>query len=177
MQWATASERMRQDFVDQKSFAVSHTSSVYDIYEETCNFEVGMAWLPGQNTKYGMVMGNVILIPAKASQNEKNAGWALLEYLTSRDINMTWTNLTGYMPTRKSVINTEDGRKFLTEKPEFRLLIENMDLIQPRIGHEAYDMVGRIWRSHLTEMISQNIDPAVHMKKMVEEINETLGDY
>ena len=177
MQWATSSERMRQDFVDGLTFAVSHTSSVYNIYEETCDFEVGMAWLPGGATRFGGVMGNVILIPAKASQKEKNAGWNLLEFLTSRDINMTWTNLTGYMPTRKSIINTDDGRKFLNEKPEFKMLIDNMDLIQPRIGHPAYDMVGRIWRSHLGEMISQNTDPVTQMRKMVQEINEVLGDY
>jgi len=177
MSWATASERMRQDFVDQKTFAVTHTSSVFNVYEETCNFEVGMSWLPGGQTKNGGVMGNVILMPAKASQKEKNAGWALIEYLTSRDINMTWTTLTGYMPTRKSIINTDDGRKFLADKPEFKILIDNMDLIIPRIDHAAYDMVGRIWRSHLEEMVRQNLDPVAHMKKAAQEINEVLGDY
>jgi multiple sugar transport system substrate-binding protein len=176
MSWAPNSERMRQDFVDGKTFAVSHTSSVFNVYEETCKFEVGMAWLPGGDTRFGGVMGNVILIPAKASQKEKNAGWALLEYLTSKDINLTWTKLTGYMPTRKSIINTADGKQFLADKPEFKVLIDNMDLIIPRISHKAFDAVGRSWRSNLSEMINKNIDPAVQMKKAAQEINEILAD-
>ena len=42
-----ASSIMRQHFIDGEAFSVVHTSSLYTNYLSQCNFEIGMAWLPG----------------------------------------------------------------------------------------------------------------------------------
>ena len=46
-----ASSIMRQHFIDGEAFSVVHTSSLYTNYLSQCNFEIGMAWLPGGETK------------------------------------------------------------------------------------------------------------------------------
>ena len=48
---ADASSIMRQNFIDGKAFSVVHTSSLYNTYVDLCDFEVGMSWLPGGDTK------------------------------------------------------------------------------------------------------------------------------
>ena len=46
-----ASATMRQNFYDQKTFSVMHTSSLYNNYVSKCpDFEVGMAWYPAATT-------------------------------------------------------------------------------------------------------------------------------
>jgi multiple sugar transport system substrate-binding protein len=177
MYWASgtnASNIMRQNFWEGRALAITHTSSLYTTHVANCNFEVGMVWLPGQNTKVSEIGGQVILIPAKADQRSKNAGWRFVEHCLSRDMNMIWATETGYMPTRKSVLNTDAGRQFVAEKPAFKVIFDNLDEIQPRIQHEAWTQLARIWMAYMAETINENKNVADQMRKMAVEINEAL---
>lgn len=105
--WAAgtdAAANMRQQFIGGKTFSIVHTSSVYNTYVNQCDFEVGMAWLPGGETKNQEIGGVVLMIPSKNDQATKNAAWQFMQYLCSKDVNMQWASGTGYMPTRKSVL-------------------------------------------------------------------------
>ncbi|NMA82855.1 MAG: ABC transporter substrate-binding protein [Epulopiscium sp.] len=170
-----ASADMRQNFLDGKAFSVIHTSSLYNMYVDNATFEVGMAWLPGGDTDYSEVGGNMLLIPAKNTQEVKNAGWALLTYLTSKDVNMVWAIETGYMPTRNSVTQTEEAKEFLKVKPAFDVIFDNLDKINPRIQHPAYTRLSSIWKEHLAKAVIENEDMKTSMdaaKKLIDEALE-----
>lgn len=171
-----ASSIMRQSFIDGKAFSVIHTTSLYDTYVERCDFEVGMAWLPGGDTKYHEIGGNVLLIPAKNDQAVKNAGWQFIEYLESKEVNMLWASNTGYMPTRKSVQNTDEGKEFLKLKPEFQVVFDNLDLINPRIQHPGWAQLATIWRNCLVEITIENVDMDRMLNDMANEIDDVLED-
>lgn len=177
--WATgqdASSIMRQNFIDKKAFSVLHTSSLYNTYIDKCDFEVGMAWYPGDKTNNSEVGGCVLLVPSKNDQAVKNASFKFLEYLVSEEVNMTWATDTGYMPTRKSVLETEEAQKFLAEKPAFQAIFDNLDLINPRIQHKAWSQLAEIWKSYMAETIIEKMDVKEQMGYMAEEINEVLAD-
>ncbi|MDR0998363.1 MAG: extracellular solute-binding protein [Treponema sp.] len=177
--WASgtnASNIMRQNFWDQKLFAISHTSSLYNTYVDNCDFEVGMAWLPGQDTKISEIGGSMILIPAKADQKSKNAGWQFMQYMISKDVNMLWAKETGYMPTRKSVLDTGEGQQFVAEKPAFKVIFDNLDQINPRIQHKGWSQLATIWMTYMAETVNEHKNVPEQMKKMAAEINEVLAD-
>ena len=88
-----ASAAMRQNFYDQKTFSVMHTSSLYNNYVSKCpDFEVGMAWYPAASTgdKNSEVGGCVLGIPSKNDQATKNAAWQFLQFLCGKEVNMEW---------------------------------------------------------------------------------------
>lgn len=172
----TGSSVMRQNFIDGKAFSVIHTSSLYNTYVDNCDFEVGMAWLPAGDTKVQEVGGSALLIPAKNDQATKNAAWQFMQYLCSKDVNMIWANETGYLPTRKSVQETEEGQEFLKEKPEFQIIFDNLDLIQPRIQHAGWDQLASVWKSYLAEIVIEDVDTDTMLEQMAEEIDEILED-
>lgn len=177
--WANgtdASSIMRQNFIDGKAFSVSHTSSMYNTYVDKCDFEVGMAWLPGGETKNQEIGGCVLLIPSKNDQATKNAAWQFLMYLCGKDVNMVWAKETGYMPTRNSVLHTEEGEAFLKEKPAFQCIFDNLDLINPRIQHKGWNQLATIWKNYMVEMMVEDVDIPSKIEDMVEEINEVLED-
>ncbi len=178
--WAAgtdASSIMRQNYIDGKAFSVLHTSSLYNSYVDKCSFEVGMAWLPGAETKNQEIGGCVLLIPSKNDQATKNAAWDFLQYLCSKDVNMTWATGTGYMPTRKSVLDTEEGIEFLKEKPAFQCIFDNLDLIQPRIQHKAWNQLVTVWKNSMSEaLLESDVDMDAIIEQMVDEINDVLGD-
>jgi len=168
---------MRQTFIDQKAFSVIHTSSLYNTYVDKCkNFEVGMAWLPAAAARKQEIGGCVLLIPAKNSQAVKNAAWQFLSYLCSKDINMKWAEGTGYMPTRKSVLETSEGKDFLKRKPAFKCIFDNLDNIYPRIQNKNWNQLASIWMNYLSEFYNNKTDIDKNIKKMSGEIDEVLED-
>lgn len=171
-----ASSIMRQHFIDGEAFSVVHTSSLYNNYLNQCDFEIGMAWLPGAETKNQEIGGSVLLIPSKNDQATKNAAWQFMQYLCSKEVNMTWATGTGYMPTRKSVLTTDEGVEFLKEKPAFQCIFDNLDLIQPRIQHRAWSQLANIWKNSMAELMLEGGETKEAMDTMAEEINDVLGD-
>lgn len=171
-----ASSNMRQNFIDKKAFSVVHTSSLYNNYVNQCDFEIGMSWLPGADTKDQEIGGCVLLIPSKNDQATKNAAWQFMQYLCSKEVNMTWAEGTGYMPTRKSVLETEEGKAFLEKKPAFQAIFDNLDLINPRIQHKAWSQLATIWKNSMAEIMMEGGEVQPAMEQMADEINDVLGD-
>lgn len=171
-----ASSNMRNNFISGKALSVIHTTSLYDTYVDQCDFEVGMAWLPGGETKNQEIGGCVLLIPSKNDQATKNAAWQFMQYLCSKEVNMAWAEGTGYMPTRKSVLETEEGKAFLEKKPAFQTIFDNLDLINPRIQHPGWNQLTTIWKNSMAEMIIEGGDVKESMDQMAMEIDDVLGD-
>lgn len=174
-----ASANMRQGFYDGKTFAVMHTSSLYNTYCNKCpDFEVGMAWYPAASTgdKYSEVGGCVLGIPSGNDQATKDAAWEFLQYLVGKEVNMKWAKGTGYLPTRNSVLTTDEGVAFLAEKPAFQCIFDNLNLINPRIQNAAWSQLATTWKNYMDQMLNQGADIASASADMVEEINEILED-
>ena len=178
-QGTDASAMMRQNFYDQKAFSVMHTSSLYNTYVDKCpDFEVGMAWYPAATTgdKYSEVGGCVLGIPSKNDQATKNAAWVFLQFLCGKTVNMKWAEGTGYLPTRLSVLETEEGVEFLKKKPAFQCIFDNLNLINPRIQHGSWSELATTWKNYMVAMIVSGEDIAKQSDMMVEEIDEILAD-
>ncbi len=179
--WAygtNASSIMRNNFYEGKAFSVLHTSSLYETYCDNCDFEVGMAWYPAvDGNKISEIGGCTLAVPANITQEEKNAAWVFIEYMCSKEVNMQWAEGTGYIPTRQSVLTTDEGQDFLEEKPEFQCIFDNLDLINPRIQHGAWNSLVSVWKSYLNQTMGENMDAASQMKAAAEEINEILEEY
>lgn len=135
-----------------------------------------MAWLPATDTRKQEIGGCVLLIPAKNDQQTKNAAWQFLSYLCSKDINMKWAEGTGYMPTRKSVLETQEGKDFLARKPAFKAIFDNLDNIYPRIQNKNWNQLAKIWMNYLSEFYNNGQDINKGIPQMAEEINEVLED-
>lgn len=175
-----ASATMRQNFYDQKTFSVMHTSSLYNNYVSKCpDFEVGMAWYPAATTgdKNSEVGGCVLGIPSKNDQATKNAAWQFLQFLCGKEVNMEWAEGTGYLPTRNSVLDTEEGKKFLEKKPAFQCIFDNLNLINPRIQNATWSELATTWKNYMEIMMNQGGDITSGSNDMVTEINEILEDH
>ena len=177
---ADASATMRQNFYDQKAFSVMHTSSLYNNYVDKCpDFEVGMAWYPAATTgdKNSEVGGCVLGIPSKNDQATKNAAWQFLQFLCGKEVNMEWAEGTGYLPTRNSVLDTDEGKAFLEKKPAFQCIFDNLNLINPRIQIAAWSELATTWKNYMEVIMNQGGDVNSNSEVMVTEINEILEDH
>ena len=174
-----ASANMRQKFYDQNAFCVMHTSSLYNTYVSNCpDFEVGMIWFPtGDDGTHNSEVGGCVLgIPSANDQATKNAAWVFLQYLCGKEVNMKWAEGTGYIPTRNSVLTTDEGVAFLEAKPAFQCIFDNLNLINPRIQDAHWSELANIWMDYMNRMINEGDDIASSSADMAEEINEILAE-
>ena len=179
-----ASTNMRQLFWDGGAFSVFHTSSMYDTYltnvaASADPFEVGMAWLPGGSDGESFkseVGGSAILIPAAASQAEKNAAWQFMMFMTSPEINLYWADKTGYFPTRASVQGTPEYEEYLSRKPAMADIVSMSSWINPRNQNPAYDACANLWRHALAQIFNEGAPIQETLDALAVEIQETLDD-
>ncbi len=176
-----ASSTMRQTFWDGNAFSVFHTSSLYDTYVESAagKFEVGMAWLPGGSDGESFkseVGGAVVLIPAKASQAQKNAAWKLMEFMTSPEINLYWADKTGYFPTRQSVMGTPEYEEYLSRKPAMQSVVSMSSQINPRNQSPVYNTSANLWRDALAKILVEGAPVQETLDQAALEITEILED-
>lgn len=177
-----ASQNMRQLFFNGGAFSVFHTSSLYDTYvtnvaKSESPFEVGMAWLPGGSDGASFkseVGGSAILIPAKASQAEKNAAWQFLMFMTSPEINLYWADKTGYFPTRASVQETPEYAEYLSRKPAMADIVAMSKWINPRNQNPAYNACANLWRDALAKVFNENAPLQETLDQLAAEIQEQL---
>lgn len=177
-----ASPNMRQLFWDGGAFSVFHTSSLYDTYVQQVKgkFEVGMAWLPGGLDKKSFkseVGGAVIMIPAVASQRQKNAAWQFMMFMASPEINLYWADQTGYFPTRQSVMKINAYQEYLERKPAMKNVVSMSGWINPRNQHPAYDTAATQWRHALARIFNEGAPVKATLNQLADTIEEILEDY
>ena len=88
---------------------------------------------------------------------------------------MIWASESGYLPTTKSVQETDEGKAFLAQKPEFQIIFDNLDIITPGIQRTDWSQVSTTWRNWMDEIIQEDLDVETALKEMEVEINEILS--
>lgn len=83
---------------------------------------------------------------------------------------------TGYIPTRNSVLQTQEGVDFLAEKPAYKCIFDNLNLINPRIQNPAWSELATTWKNYMDTILNQNGDIESNLKEMTAEITELLND-
>lgn len=168
----------RAAFVEGKLFAYVQSVAIYQNTQKQADFEVAMAFpMGGERGRYSHVGGQGISLTAGTSQAEQNAGWKLIKYLTSEEVNLALAEVTGYLPTRSTTINSDVGKAYLEKYPAFIPIIEMLDNIeyQPRYNNAVN--CNNIWREEMSRAIIEGGDMQKVMDSVTMQIIEIIEDY
>lgn len=106
---------------------LSSTGSLSGILA-SANFEVGTAFLPDGPQGSGVPTGGTgIGIPAKSTPERQLAAATFLSFITEPDNTALFSSATGYIPVRTSAVESETVQQLLTEKPQFRTAIDQLE--------------------------------------------------
>lgn len=171
-----ASGTMRQMFLESKIAIIEHTSAMIKTYVENADFEVGVSFLPGDKTRISNIGGAGIVMMSGAKDNQKEAAWKFIQFMTSKEYNIKWAEKVGYLPTHKSVVDTEEGKAYQERWPQYKVVLENFDNVQPRIQHPLYPEFSDFYIEAVGKMVLEHGDPAQLMKEAAAEINKVLEE-
>jgi sn-glycerol 3-phosphate transport system substrate-binding protein len=132
--WATLPADNEVDFANGLTASVmASTGSLRGITENVGDtFEFRTAFLP-KAEQFGCCTGGAGLAVMAGSPPEKQeAAFQYIAFATSPETTTFWSQNTGYMPVRKSAVESEEMQAFFEENPNFRTAVEQLPMTQPQ---------------------------------------------
>lgn len=98
-----------------------------------------VAPLPAGPEKQATVVGGEYLAVFKQSEHPE-AAWAFLKWMTRPDVQAFWSERSGYLPTRHSVMEMPEYQAYLETNPALRVYAEQMEVAQAQRPMDYYPL-------------------------------------
>lgn len=134
--YVTKSYDWQSDFEHGKSAMALSTivSRAYiekDLQGQSGSFYVGIAALPKGNQPSTVLFGSNAVILSKAPSDHQQGAWDFLKWYAEPDQTAQWSLTSGYMPLRKSALNTDLMKKAIADDPRRAVAIKELDYAHP----------------------------------------------
>lgn len=138
--WASLTSDAAADFVNGlTASAIMSTGGMKTILESVTTFEVGTAMLPEGPAGFGCCTGGSGLsILAGSAQEKKDAAWEFVKFTSTPENTTWWSQNTGYMPVRKSAVNSPEMLAFYEERPTFKTAVDQLPKTKPQDPARIY---------------------------------------
>jgi ABC-type glycerol-3-phosphate transport system substrate-binding protein len=90
------------------------------------NLNWSFAPLPAGPKTQATVVGGEYLAIFKQSKHPKEA-WKFIKWMIRPEIQAFWAMKSGYLPIRHAVLNVPEFQKYLTENPNFKVFVDQME--------------------------------------------------
>ncbi len=130
--WARPTKDVTVDFTNGLTAATIMSTGSMGGVKANAKFDFGTAFLPKQE-KFGCCTGGAGLAILATTPEEKRA--AALQYMlfaSGPEMTTFWAQNTGYMPVRKSALQSEEMQEYFTKFPQFKTATEQLALTQPQ---------------------------------------------
>jgi multiple sugar transport system substrate-binding protein len=139
-------------------------------------FNWGWAPVPVWKTRHVPFAGTDIIMFANATDEEKKAAWEFMKYLISPDVTAFWSVNTGYIPVRKSALETNIWKENVKSDPlaEIPLTQINNAIFDPQIGvwYEIRTVVGNMF----SDFVNGKVDMETAIKTADDQIKKYLAE-
>ena len=82
------------------------------------DFNIGVAAIPGDKTKKNIISGTNVAIFKSKDEKVQKAAWEFMKWFTNTKQTAKWSEMTYYMPVRKSAFNEPEIKNRLASNPE-----------------------------------------------------------
>ncbi len=119
--------------------------------------------VPVWKTKKVPFAGTDVIMFNTASDEQKKAAWEFMKFLVSPEITAYWAVKTGYVPVRKSALETKIWKDYVATDPRAEIPIKQIEngVFDPQIGvwYEIRQKVGTMFANVIYDKMS--IDEAI----------------
>jgi sn-glycerol 3-phosphate transport system substrate-binding protein len=132
--WARMTADQETDFINGLAASMmASTGSMRQVTDGVGDkFEFRTAFLP-KAEEFGCCTGGAgLAIMAGSPPEKQEAAFQFIEFVTSTEGTTFWSQNTGYMPVRKSAVESEAMLAFFAENPNFQTAVEQLPLTQPQ---------------------------------------------
>jgi len=158
------------DFEAELAAMELSSSSVMGRYRDNMgNARFGLAELPkGKVAATVTGGGNMTMF---SSCPDKKAGWAVLRWLNSTQVNKRWALSTGSIPVRQSVLGTPEYSDYLMSDPKGNAMIATLASAHIRPNIPEYGDASRIIAFAVEEAMVKDTDPQPLLDKAKADVD------
>ncbi|WP_244863359.1 ABC transporter substrate-binding protein [Paenibacillus cisolokensis] len=139
-------------------------------------FELAASFMPA-NKSYGVPTGGCQLVmTSKLSDEEKEAAWEFIMFMTSTENTIYQHKHVGYLPTRLTAIESEELKTHFKEFPQYKVAVDQLEYARPRPMENAYPEVTKMMKEAIEKAIlDPNANPQEIMNEAAEKANKLLA--
>lgn len=162
----TAADKDWANQISALRFAsTANVSAAIEIAEGN-GFELATSFMPA-NRQYGVPTGGCqLVITSKLSDEEKEAAWEFLKFMTTTESTIFQHRHVGYLPTRLSALETDELQAHFERYPQYKVAFEQLAYAQPRPMENAYPEITMLIRNAIEKAI---LDPDVTPQEAMDE--------
>jgi sn-glycerol 3-phosphate transport system substrate-binding protein len=130
--WASATEDHVVDFTTGLFSSIMASTGSMGTIRDGATFEWGTAFIPEKYTFGCCTGGSGLSIMAAAEDEKKEAAFQFIEFITSPESQIYFSQTTGYMPVRQSAVDSEEMQAFYDENPQAKTAVEQLPKTAPQ---------------------------------------------
>lgn len=173
IEWAT----VPSDFISGKTAMMFHTTGNLTTVKEGAEFDFGVAFLPA-NKQYGSPTGGGNLYIFKDIPDEnKEAAWKFVEFLTEPERVAQWSIDTGYVATRQSAYETDLLKNYISDFPEAEVARDQLEYADSELATYQNGQVQKILNDKIQAALNNEISVSDALKEAQQEADQVLERY
>lgn len=118
-----------------------------------------------------------LVVPEKASEEQKKAGAKWIQYFTSPEISAKWSKAIGYIPVRKSANDVEEYKQFIKENPYAGVPFEQAQTASPSFVDPTGGAISDELSKAADKLELQNVDAAEALAEAKKNAQAALDKY
>lgn len=131
--WASTPQNIDNEFRGGIAAAIMGSTAGLAGHEKNAQFPVGTAFLPKGPAGFGCCTGGSgLAILAATPPDKQEAAFKYIKFATSTETTIFWSQNTGYMPVRKSAIESPAMQEFYKQRPNFQTAVRQLPLTRPQ---------------------------------------------
>lgn len=164
------------DLASGRAAMIMHSSGSLASILKQANFDVGVMALPGKKPgTYASVPGGGNLYILKgAPQDQKNAAFKFIEFLTQPENVADFSIKTGYIATRKSAYDTQLMKDYIAKVPQAAETRDALKYAGKELSLQDLAKVRNIYQNYLQEALNGKMTPEAAMQKAQSEADAAL---
>jgi sn-glycerol 3-phosphate transport system substrate-binding protein len=120
-------ESAHADFLGERAAMLVTSTAFLSYLTDNAHFEIGAAPLPAGVVRAAPTGGTFFVIPKSAPAQEKRIAWAFVRWMTDPAQTSEWSRRTGYLPVRRSAVDSSAMQALYRERPNFRVALDQLD--------------------------------------------------
>jgi sn-glycerol 3-phosphate transport system substrate-binding protein len=141
---------------------------------ENIPWDLGVAPLPQNKQRTTTLGGASLSIMSGLSEEKVKAAWTFLKWMVSEKNTLFWYEGTGYMPVKKSAMESLEIQLIWQRFPQLKAPIESIEFARPRPVHTNIIEIRNILYNSIEQVRKGVTEPEKAFNEAVEKVNGLL---
>ncbi|MEG0752437.1 MAG: ABC transporter substrate-binding protein [Angelakisella sp.] len=163
-----ASSQAKLEFQNQRSAMILGSTADLTYYMQVAKetgFELGVGFIPNGGEGSVPTGGANLVMVNGISDEQAAAAWEFMKFVTSKEQTAKSSVATGYLPARISAKDDAEMQKVYSEKPLFRVAVDQLETAVPRPMAKNFPKVNSLLLDALTKCI---LDPSADAQAIMD---------